>query len=332
MCKFCTYQRLWLYIGLYADKRNNFLQSGCDGESSGKPHQQEQLMSKISIRFYKDQEVRAFWDGGKSQWWFSAVDIVAAITESPNPRKYWSVLKTRLKQSGSELTTRCSQLKLPSIDGKKYATDCFAQDDISELVRAIPSKKADNFLDWFTYSDNSIDGRSKKKAYTFMQSNMIADGDIGTTKALQQIHAYIFGGLYDFAGKIRTKTIAKGDTLFCLVQYLDDALQRIDDMPESTFDEIIDKYVEMNVAHPFMEGNGRSTRIWLDLLLKKRISKCVDWSKIGKKEYLDAMIISQTNSAPIKLLLKSALTDKIDDREIFMKGIDYSYYYEQEDE
>ena len=149
-------------------------------------------------------------------------------------------------------------------------------------------------------------------------------------KALQQIHAYIFGGLYDFAGKIRTKTISKGNTLFCLAEYLPLNLKTIEQMPENTFDEIVAKYVEMNVAHPFMEGNGRSTRIWLDLIFKKRLGMCVDWSKIDKNEYLSAMVESQTDSSHIRSLLEQALTNQIDDREIFMKGIDYSYYYEQE--
>lgn len=287
-------------------------------------------MNKQSIRFYHDYEVRAVWDEERSKWWFSVLDIVEAITESVNPRKYWSVLKNRLKKSGNELTTRCSQLKLTAADGKKYATDCFLQDDILEVVKVIPSKKTTEFLEWFTYSDNTIDGRSKKKAYTFIESNLVADKDVGTVKALQQIHAYIFGGLYDFAGKIRTKTISKGNTLFCLAEYLPQNLNTIEQMPENTFDEIVDKYVEMNVAHPFMEGNGRSTRIWLDLIFKKRMGMCVDWSKIDKNDYLSAMVESQMDSSKIRMLLKQALTDRIDDREIFMKGIDYSYYYEQE--
>ena len=288
-------------------------------------------MSKQSIRFYHDHKVRAVWDEEHSKWWFSIVDITKAITESPNPRKYWSVLKSRLKKSNNELTKKCSQLKLSASDGKKYKTDCYAQEDILDIVKAFPSKKTDDFLDWFTYSDNTIDGRSKKKAYTFIESNMVADKDIGTVKALQQIHAYIFGGLYDFAGKIRTKTISKGNTLFCLAEYLPQNLKVIEQMPENTFDEIVDKYVEMNVAHPFMEGNGRSTRMWLDLIFKKRLGLCVDWSKINKNDYLSAMIESQMDSTKIRELLKQAMTDKIDDREIFMKGIDYSYYYEQED-
>lgn len=284
---------------------------------------------KTSIRFYNDREVRAVWDESQNKWWFSAVDIVVAITESPNPRKYWSVLKTRLRKAGSELTTKCSQLKMTADDGKKYATDCFSQDDIIELVKLIPSKKTADFLDWFTYSDNTIDGKSRKKAYELWESNLVEDKNIGTTKGLQQIHAYLFGGLYDFAGQIRTKTISKGGFTFCVAQYLPQALQAIDQMPENTFDEIVDKYVEMNVAHPFMEGNGRSTRIWLDMILKKRLKSCIDWSKINKNDYLRAMEQSAADSTLIRQLLAGALTDKIDDRELFMKGIDYSYYYEE---
>ena len=225
-----------------------------------------------------------------------------------------------------------TQLKLTAADGKKYKTDVISQIDVEKLAKVIPNNQATAFLDWFTYSDNTIDGRSKKKAYTFIESNLVADKDVGTVKALQQIHAYIFGGLYDFAGKIRTKTIAKGNTLFCLAEHLlHGFLKTVESMPENTYDEIVNKYVEMNAAHPFMEGNGRSTRIWLDLIFKKRLGLCVDWSQIDKREYLDAMIASQMDSTKIRELLKPALTNKIDDREIFMKGIDYSYYYEQED-
>ena len=289
-------------------------------------------MNKISIRFFKDYKVRAVWDEDNSKWWFSIVDIVAAITESPSPRKYWSVLKTRLKKAGNELTTRCSQLKMTASDGKRYATDCFAQDDIIKLIRVIPSPKTEDFLDWFVYSDNTIDGQSKKKAYTLIESGVLETMKPGTIKCLQQIHAFLFGGLYDFAGKIRTKTISKGNTIFCLAEHLHQFLQTVEKMPQTTFDEIVDKYVEMNMAHPFMEGNGRSTRIWLDLILKKQLGLCVDWSKIGKRDYLKAMIESEMNSSRIHELLHDALTDRIDDREIFMKGIDYSYYYEQEDE
>ena len=289
------------------------------------------MSTKQSIRFYKDREVRAIWSDEQNKWFFSIVDIVAAITESPRPRVYWGTVKNRQKAQYGELYSKCIQLKLLSADGKRYATDCFAQEDIIEVVKTLPTKNTTAFLDWFTYSDSSIDGQSRKKAYTFWESNIIDEDEIGSVKALQKIHAYIFGGLYDFAGQIRTKTIWKDGTLFCRAEYLKENLEQIEQMPQSTFDEIVDKYVEMNVAHPFMEGNGRSTRIWLDMIFKQSLHQCVDWSMIDKKKYLRAMHASTTDAKYIKALLKSALTDKIDDRELFMKGIDYSYYYEQEE-
>ena len=291
-------------------------------------------MSKISIRFYKDRKVRAVWDEDRNQWWFSVLDIVGAVNEQDDHEKnrnYWKYLKAKLKKENSELVSATTQLKLTASDGKKYKTDVISQAGVEELAKAIPNNQATAFLSWFTYSDNSIDGKSRKKAYTLWESNLVADKDVGTVKALQQIHAYLFGGLYDFAGQIRTKTIWKDGTLFCRAEYLMKNLSIIEAMPETTFDEIVNKYVEMNVAHPFMEGNGRSTRIWLDLICKKRLKLCVDLSKIDKKAYLAAMKQSTTDARSIKSLLQGAMTDRIDDREIFMKGIDYSYYYEQAD-
>ena len=291
-------------------------------------------MNKISIRFYKDYKVRAVWDEDQNQWWFSILDIVGAVNEQEDHEKnrnYWKYLKAKLKKENSEVVSDTTQLKLTASDGKKYKTDVISQAGVEELAKAIPNNQATAFLSWFTYSDNSIDGKSRKKAYTLWESNLVADKDVGTVKALQQIHAYLFGGLYDFAGQIRTKTIWKDGTLFCRAEYLMKNLSIIEAMPETTFDEIVNKYVEMNVAHPFMEGNGRSTRIWLDLIFKKRLKLCVDLSKIDKKAYLAAMKQSTTDARSIKSLLQGAMTDRIDDREIFMKGIDYSYYYEQAD-
>ena len=291
-------------------------------------------MSKVSFRFYKDHEVRASWDEENSKWWFSVQDVVGAINDQSDYKKnrnYWKYLKTKLRKEGNELVSATNQLKLRAADGKRYDTDVLDAEGIKLLAKYTNNQRAMDFLDWFTYSDNSIDGQSRKKAYTLWESNLVADKDVGKVKALQQIHAYLFGGLYDFAGQIRTKTIWKDGTLFCRAEYLMKNLSMIENMPESTFDEIVDKYVEMNVAHPFMEGNGRSTRIWLDLIFKKQLKLCVDWSKIDKKDYLDAMRRSTTDARAIKSLLQGAMTDRIDDREIFMKGIDYSYYYEQEE-
>lgn len=294
-------------------------------------HLQYTMNDKISIRFFDDREVRAIWDDTQNKWWFSVLDIVSALTNSVNPRKYWSVFKTRLKKEWNQLTTKCSQLKLIASDGKKYATDCFSQDDIIELVKLIPSKNSMPFLDWFTYSDNTIDWQSKIKAYALFASSMIDQMPVGTIKGLQQIHAYLFGGLYDFAGKMRQKNISKWWFQFANAQFLDITLKQIEQMPEDTLEQIIKKYVEMNIAHPFMEGNGRSARIWLDLILKKRLARCVDWSQITKNDYMNAMIESPHDSARIVYLIQHALTDDIHSREMFMKWIDYSYYYEEED-
>ena len=289
---------------------------------------------KNSIHSFKDREARAIWDEERNKRWLSVLDIIAAITEQDDyqkTRNYWKYLKTKLKKDNSELVSGTNQLKLQAPDGKQRLTDMLDSEGVVLLAKAIPNVKAMNFLDWFLYSDNTIDGQSKKKAYQLFESGILKTVDPGTIKCLQQIHAYLFGGLYDFAGQIRTKNISKGGFTFANCMHFPETLQTIERMPETTFDEIMDKYVEMNVAHPFMEGNGRSTRIWLDLMLKRSLKRCVDWSQIDKNDYLSAMRESVSDSAHIRALIKSALTTKIDDREMFMKGIDYSYYYEQND-
>ena len=291
-------------------------------------------MIKKSIRFFNDREVRAVWDEEHNKWWFSATDIVRAMNDEEDYKKcrnYWKYLKGKMAKENIELVSVTNHFKFVAPDGKQRAADALDAEGVQTLAKYYPNNRANAFLDWFNYSDNSIDGKSKKKAYTLIESGLLDSMEPGTVKCLQQIHAYLFGGLYDFAGQIRTKTIWKDGTLFCRAEYLMKNLRLIEKMPESTFDDIVSKYVEMNVAHPFMEGNGRSTRIWLDLIFKKRLKLCVDWSKINKKDYLEAMRKSTTNANSIRTLLQGAMTDRIDDREIFMKGIDYSYYYEQEE-
>ena len=292
------------------------------------------MSNKKSIRFFNDHEVRAVWDEENSKWWFSATDIVRAINDEEDYKKcrnYWKYLKGKMAKEGIQLVSVTNHFKFMAPDGKQRMADALDDTCVKTLAQNYPNTRATAFLNWFVYSDNTIDGQSKKKAYTLIESGILDSMKPGTIECLQQIHAYIFGGLYDFAGKIRTKTISKGGTIFCRAEYLMQNLEMIEKMPQTTFDEITNKYVEMNMAHPFMEGNGRSTRIWLDLIFKKQLKMCVDWSRIDKKEYLDAMHRSTTNSTRIKALLQQALTDRIDDREIFMKGIDYSYYYEQEE-
>lgn len=286
---------------------------------------------KISIRFFNDRVLRAVWDDEHAKWWFSVLDIVGLLNEESDytkVRNYWKYLKAKLKKQNNQLVSATTQLKLLAADGKKYKTDVVDSEGIMELSKSFPTNKAANFLDWFLYSDTSIDGQSKKKAYTLFESNLANDFEVGTTRGLQQIHAYLFGGLYDFAGQIRQKSISKGGYQFVFAQHLLAALQQIDLMPQASLEDIVLKYTEMNKAHPFMEGNGRSTRIWLDIILKTQLKKCVDWSKIEKEHYMNAMMISTVDSSVLMPLIKSALTTKINDREMFMKGIDYSYYYE----
>lgn len=173
---------------------------------------------------------------------------------------------------------------------------------------------------------------SKEKAIKFFDSGKINKIKAGTISGLKQIHKYLFEDIYELAGEIRNVNISKGNFRFAPVMYLEQSLKHIENMPQSTFDEIVEKYVEMNIAHPFREGNGRATRIWLDLIFKKELQRVVDWNKIDKADYLSAMERSPIKDIEIKHLLKNALTDKIDEREIFMKGIDVSYYYEGYDE
>lgn len=286
------------------------------------------MITKTSIRFYNSVPVRARWSDDDKTWWYAATDVIQALTQSKNARKYWNSFKMR----HVELSPFCRQLKLTATDGKQYDTDCLNQNGINRLLLLLPAKSKIQFSDWILGMNDPIDEQSKRNAYELYENSILETTEVGTVKGLQQIHAFLFGGLYDFAGQIRTKNISKGGFAFANCMYLKETFLQIESMPENSFDEIIDKYVEMNIAHPFMEGNGRATRIWLDQLLKTRINKCIDWQQIDKKDYLNAMEKSPFDANPIKKLLESAITNRINDREIFMKGIDYSYYYETIDE
>jgi cell filamentation protein len=247
--------------------------------------------TKISIRFFDDREVRAVWDEQNAKWWFSVLDIVAVLTDQDD------YTKTR--------------------NYWKYLKAKLKKEN-SQVVSATTQLK---FL--------APDGKNRLADILDYPGIIALGKEFPGKKANRFIHAYLFGGLYDFAGQIRQKNISKGGFQFAVSRFLGNTLKQTEAMPETTFDEIVNKYVEMNIAHPFLEGNGRSARIWLDLILKKRLKKCVDWSKISKREYMNAMMLSPTKSSVLKTLLENALTPKINDREMFMKGIDYSYYYEE---
>jgi len=282
-------------------------------------------MIKTSIRFYDNKPVRARWDETANNWCYAATDLIIILINSSAPRIYWNALKRR----NHILHPYIKQFKLMASDGRYYLTDTITEAGFKLLTQIIPSKNSEYIQKFLKGQTDPIDAQSKLKAYTLFKNKMIDNSDVGKTKALQQIHAFLFEGLYSFAGQVRTKNIAKGNFIFANANYLDVTLKTIDQMPENSLKDIIKKYVEMNVAHPFLEGNGRATRIWLDLILIKQMQKCVDWSKIAKEDYLKAMEISPSDDAYIYQLIYKSLTDDIDNREIFLSGIDSSYYYEE---
>lgn len=283
------------------------------------------MLEKTSIRYFNKKPIRSRWDEETSSWLICAIDLIAAVVETSNPRIYWYTIKTR----NSELLANCKQLKMTASDGKVYDTDCLSIKDLDILLDILPRKRRKILKEWLKGNNDPLDEQSKKKAYDLINSGVIYDIEVGTTRGLQQIHSYLFEGLYDFAGKIRNKNISKGGFMFANALHLPSILNDIDKMPENTIEQIVDKYVEMNIAHPFMEGNGRATRIWLDQILIRSLKKCVDWSKIDKKEYLDAMSVSPSSSKQIFILIKNSLTSDFENRELIIKGIDYSYYYEE---
>jgi cell filamentation protein len=285
-------------------------------------------MIKHSTRYFKKQPVRSIWEKDQAQWWYSAVDLTRILLDSKEPRKYWNIFKDR----NPELSSFCRQLKLYALDGKKYASDVINEGGIRLFLTLISNKHKKDVLNWLNGMMDPLDEQSKQKAYELYNTDLIQIEEVGKVISLQKIHGYLFEGLYPFAGKIRTKNISKDGFVFANSDYLSEILKSIDEMPEVTLDDIVRKYVEMNIAHPFMEGNGRATRIWLDLILKKQLKQCVDWLKIEKKEYFAAMIKSPVNPLMIRNLILGALTNDFNNRELFLKGIDTSYYYEELEE
>ena len=218
--------------------------------------------AKISIRFFDDREVRAVWDEQNTKWWFSVLDIIAVLNDQDDytkTRNYWKYLKANLKKENSQVVSATTQLKFLAPDGKKRLADMLDYNGIIALGKEFPGKKANRFIEWFTYSDESIDGKSKTKAYALFESSFINSIEVGTTIGLQQIHAYLFGGLYDFAGQIRQKNISKGGFEFAVSRFLSDTLKQIEAMPETTFDEIVNKYVYFCIIDKIDMGTNNHT-------------------------------------------------------------------------
>ena len=282
---------------------------------------------KTSVRYYNNTPVRSRWDELNKKWWYSAVDIVFITTGSTNSRRYWNTYKSR----HTEVSTICGQLKMKASDGKYYLTDVLDENGINILLMDISGTNKQEIVKWVKGLASPLDEESRARAYELYSNNYLNNISIGTIDGLIKIHKYLFEGIFPFAGKIRSKNISKGGFIFANCMYLPTILSDIEKMKEDTIEDIVKKYVEMNIAHPFMEGNGRATRIWIDLIIRKSLKKSIDWSKIDKKDYLMAMEESTTNITHIYELIKRALTDDIDNHELFMKGIDYSYYYEEID-
>ena len=283
------------------------------------------MIEKTSIRFFNNQKVRARYNYELNKWFFSASDIISSLVNTNNARKYWNAFKRR----HNEINEFVTKIKLTADDGKIYLTDSLDEFGVKVLLSYMKTNYTDYFYKWIKGLNNKEDELSRLKAYELYDNNLLLNLEAGKTKSLIEIHKYLFDGIYDFAGVIRDKNIKKGNFAFANQMYLYDILEKIDNMNDFTFDEIIDKYIETNIAHPFMEGNGRNMRIWLDLMLIKKLNKCIDWAKIDKSSYLNAMEKSVLDDKLIKELLNSALIDYTNDRETFIKGIDYSYYYEE---
>lgn len=283
------------------------------------------MVEKTSIRFFNNQKVRARYNLELNKWFFCASDIISSLIKTNNARKYWNAFKRR----HSDINEYVKPIKLTADDGKIYLTDSLDEYGIKILLSYMKTTDSDYFYKWIRGLNNKEDELSRLKAYELYDNGLLLKLEAGKTKSLLEIHKYLFDGIYDFAGKVRNKNIKKGNFAFANQMYLSEALEKIDNMKDNTFDEIIDKYIEINIAHPFMEGNGRSMRIWLDLMLIKRLNKCIDWSKVDKNTYLSAMEKSVIDGTCIKEILNNAIVDYTNDRETFIKGIDYSYYYEE---
>lgn len=257
---------------------------------------------KVSIRFFNDREVRAVWNEVNAKWWFSVLDVVGVLNDQDDytkNRNYWKYLKGKLRREGNQLVSATNQLKLLAADGKRYLTDMLDYNGIRALVESFPNARGMRFVEWFVGGADTLDERSRAKAHALFESGMLAGIEVGTVQGLQQIHAYLFGGLYDSAGQIRTVNIAKGGIQFAMAQFLPATLRAVERMPETDFEAIVDKYVVMNLAHPFREGNGRTTRIWLDPMPKRSLSRCIAWSQVNKYQYLEAMARSVADTESI---------------------------------
>lgn len=283
-------------------------------------------MSSITpIKILNGKKVRIVWSESSSTFLYSATDLVLAFTSSKNPRIYWNAIKRR----HPEIKRYCFLAKLRAADNKLYNSDLLNYEGINELVFILKHPNRKFLISWLKGENGSIDEQAIKRAQDLYDINILNTDEIGTFLGLRKIHAYLFDGLYPNVGKVRNKNVPKGNIEFANYTFLKQILIHIDNMSSGNFNEIVEKYVEMNIAHPFLDGCEQSMRLWLDMILKIKLGKCINWAKIRKEDYLEAMAESPYNDSQIKNVFKRGLSNKILDKNLFQISLNSSFFYEK---
>lgn len=283
------------------------------------------MKASCPVKILNGKTVRIVWSEPASTFLYSATDLVLAFANSKNPRIYWNAIKRR----HPEIRKYCSQAKLLAADEKQYKSDVLTCDGINELVLILKHPNRRYLIDWIRGSNEPVNEQAKKRAYDLFGTNILKTDEIGTFIGLRKIHAYLFDGLYKNVGRVRTKNVVKNGVEYANYTFLKQILTHIDSMSSNTFDEIVEKYVEMNIAYPFLDGCEQSMRIWLDQMLKNKLEKCINWAKVKREDYLEAMKESPYNDSQIKKVLKRAISIKILDKNVYQTGLDSSFFYEK---
>lgn len=283
------------------------------------------MKAKTLIRYFDETPIRCRWEKNKNEWFYAVMDVIETLVKPAYPRKYWNTFKHRRP----ELLKKIKEMKLTSSDDKKYSTDVVGGEGVDYLLSYLSCSKKEEFSRWAKSLTNPLDEESRIKAYSLFDNGLLDEAEVGTFAGLQKIHAYLFDELYPYAGKLREENLPKGDKKLVDYKKLPETLKKIDEMPEGTLDEIIEKYIQMNEAHPFFDGNGVAMRIWLNQIFKKELNKIIDWSRIDKQDYLKAM--QEKDVAELDNLFFFAFAYGTDSKEVFIRGIDYSYYFEEKE-
>ena len=273
------------------------------------------------VRYKNDRPIRFAWDDDTEKWWMCATDAAKALTDTSNPRVYWATVKRR----NPDLFANCKQLKFIAADGKMYNMDVIDNARLDALNAVVHSTRRDEFLKYLASVESSDDKKVRERAYELFNDETSGAFDVGNVRGLQQLHSFLFEGIIEDAGQIRTDETDNITTVYTSLKFLPKTLDRIDRMTERSLNEIISKYVEMNTAHPFMSGNGRSIRLWFDMIIKKRLQRRIDWTRINTREFIKATDEGAIEETTLLRLVKEALTDRLDDRNFYKRCIDSSF-------